>query len=490
MIKELKHYINGQWVESKNPEKLEILNPATQEVIARAPKATKEETEEAIKLAKKAFESSVWSGKSPWERAEVLHQIADKLQDNLDELTDLEVQNNGKTRREARSDVEEAASTFRFYAGLLTMPDGQTYDASGDMQTLIVKEPMGVAGLIVPWNFPLLMSVWKVAPALAAGNSILLKPAEITPVTAGKLFELMDESDLPKGVANLMMGNGSVVGQTIAESPDVDVVSFTGSTEVGRNVMRAAASNMKKVSLELGGKSPNIIFADADLETAVDYALFGIFMGSGQVCSSGSRILVQEEIYDEFVEKYVEKAKRIRVGPGNDERSQMGAIVSKKHMESILDYIRVGKEEGAILALGGNRIEKDSLDKGFFIEPTVFTHVTSAMRIVREEIFGPVVAIQKFRNEEEAVKIANDTDFGLAGAVFSTDQNKALRVIKKVRAGITWVNAYHLTSIQAPWGGYKESGIGRSLGAYGLEEYQETKQINMNMDPKPIHWFD
>jgi betaine-aldehyde dehydrogenase len=490
MIKELKHYINGQWVESSNPNKLDIINPATQKVIARAPSATKEETEEAIKIAKRTFESGIWSDQSPQERAAVLLQIADLLQENFDELRDLEVENNGKTKREAESDVEEAVNTFRYYAGLLNVPNGQVYETSGNMQTLIIKEPMGVAGLIVPWNFPLLMSVWKIAPALAAGNSILLKPAEITPMTAVKLFELMDQSDLPKGAAALIMGDGPVVGQTIAESHDVDMVSFTGSTGVGRHIMQAAAGNMKKVSLELGGKSPNIIFDDADLETAVDYSLFGIFMGSGQVCSSGSRILVQEGLYDEFVKKYIQKAKEIRVGSGNDEHSQMGAIVSEKHFKSILTYIQIGKEEGANLALGGNRIEGNGLEDGFFIEPTVFTNVSTDMRIVREEIFGPVVTIQRFKDEEEAIKIANDTEYGLAGAVFSTDQNKALRVIKKVRAGITWVNAYHLTTIQAPWGGYKQSGIGRSLSTYGLDEYQETKQININLDPAPIRWFD
>lgn len=490
MTIELKHYINGQWVESSNPNKLDIINPATQKVIARAPSATKEETEEAIKIAKRTFESGIWSDQSPQERAAVLLQIADLLQENFDELRDLEVENNGKTKREAESDVEEAVNTFRYYAGLLNVPNGQVYETSGNMQTMIIKEPMGVAGLIVPWNFPLLMSVWKIAPALAAGNSILLKPAEITPMTAVKLFELIDQSDLPKGTAALIMGDGPVVGQTIAESHDVDMVSFTGSTGVGRHIMQAAAGNMKKVSLELGGKSPNIIFDDADLETAVDYSLFGIFMGSGQVCSSGSRILVQEGLYDEFVEKYVQKAKEIRVGHGNDEHSQMGAIVSEKHFKSILNYIQIGKEEGANLALGGNRIEGNGLEDGFFIEPTVFTDVTTDMRIVREEIFGPVVTIQRFKDEEEAIKIANDTEYGLAGAVFSTDQNKALRVIKKVRAGITWVNAYHLTTIQAPWGGYKQSGIGRSLSTYGLDEYQETKQINVNLDPKPICWFD
>ncbi|GIN93424.1 betaine aldehyde dehydrogenase [Siminovitchia terrae] len=490
MTKELKLYINGEWVDSSNPETQDILNPANQEVIAKAPKATKEETEEAIKAAKAAFESGVWAGRTPQERAKVLLQIADKMEENLEELADLETMNNGKTKREALSDAEESVNTFRYYAALLNNPNGVTYEAAEDIQTMIVKEPMGVAGLIVPWNFPLLMSVWKIAPALATGNSIVLKPAEITPMTAVKVFELIDESDLPKGVANLLMGSGSVVGQTIAESHDVDVVSFTGSTGVGRGIMQAATGNLKKVNLELGGKSPNIIFEDADLETAVDYALFGIFMGSGQVCSSGSRVLVQDSIYDEFVEKYVARAKDIKVGPGNAEGSQMGAIVSGKHMESILEYIQIGKEEGANLALGGSRIERNGMEKGFFIEPTVFTNVSSDMRIVREEIFGPVVAIQRFKDEEEAIRIANDTEFGLAGAVFSKDHNKAMRVIKKVRAGITWVNAYHLTNVQAPWGGYKTSGIGRSISTNALEEYQETKQININMDPKPIQFFD
>ncbi|WP_339160745.1 aldehyde dehydrogenase family protein [Siminovitchia sp. FSL H7-0308] len=490
MTLNLKLYINGEWIESNNPDKQDILNPANQQIIAKAPKATKEETEKAIHMAKTAFESGVWSERTPQERAQTLLEIAEKMEESMDELADLEMQNNGKTRREAQADAAEAANTFRYYAGLLNQPNGQIYEASQDMQTMIVKEPMGVAGLIVPWNFPLLMSVWKMAPALAAGNSIILKPAEITPLTAVKVFELMDQTSLPKGVAHLVMGSGAIVGQTIAESDHVDIVSFTGSTGVGRQIMKAATGNLKKVSLELGGKSPNIIFDDADLETAVDYALFGIFMGAGQVCSSGSRILVQEGIYDKFVTTYVARAKAIKVGPGNEESSEVGAIVSKKHMESILEYIRIGKEEGATLLCGGKRIERDGMEKGFFIEPTVFTDVTSDMRIVREEIFGPVVVIQKFKDEEEAIKLANDTEFGLAGAVFSKDQHKAMRVIQKVRAGITWVNTYHLTNVQAPWGGYKQSGIGRSLGTYGLDEYQETKQINISLNPQPIQWFE
>ncbi len=490
MAQRYKLYINGEWVNSINQDFQDVLNPANQEIIAKAPKATKEETEKAIKVAKETFESGVWSSKTPQERATVLLQIADKMEEHAAELAQLETQNNGKVLREAEGDVADSIEVFRYYAGLIQNPTGVTYEAMEGLQTMIVKEPMGVAGLIVPWNYPLLMAAWKVAPALAAGNSIILKPAEITPTTAVKLFQFIDETDLPKGVAQLILGDGTVVGQTIAESDDVDVVSFTGSTGVGRSIMQAATGNLKKVSLELGGKSPNIIFDDADFETAVDFALFGIFYGSGQVCSSGSRVLVQEMIYDKFVEAYTKRAQQIKVGPGDDESSKAGAIVSEKHMNSILEYIRIGQAEGATLACGGKRIERDGMEKGFFIEPTVFTNVTSDMRIVKEEIFGPVVVVQKFKDEAEAIRLANDSDYGLAGAVFSTDSNKALRVIQKVRSGITWVNAYHLTNIQAPWGGYKHSGIGRSIGTYGLDEYQETKQINVNLNPQPLHWFE
>lgn len=489
MVRELKLYVNGEWLEASDPEKQDVLNPATQEVIAKAPMATKQETEAAIQFAKKTFEHGDWSERTAEQRAQVLDQIALKIESHLEELTDLEVENNGKPRREAEDDVTESAATFRYYAGLLRHKKNIVYDAAADLETRIVKEPMGVAGLIVPWNFPLLMSVWKVAPALAAGNSIVLKPAEITPMTAVRLFELIDETDLPKGTAHLLMGAGTVVGHHIAESEDVDIVSFTGSTNVGRSIMRAAAGNLKKVSLELGGKSPNLIFADADIDLAVDYALFGIFFGAGQVCSSGSRILVQDSIHDEFVAKFIHRAKHIQVGPGQRAETEMGAIVSEKHMNSILEYIELGTKEGATLACGGKRLAGDELGKGFFIEPTVFTDVTADMRIVKEEIFGPVVAIQKFTNEADAIAKANDSDYGLAGAVFSEDQQKALRVIKKVRSGITWVNTYHMTDVNGPWGGYKHSGIGRSLGTYGLDEYQETKQININLDPKPIDWF-
>lgn len=485
----LQHYINGQWVRSESEDTTRIVNPAVNETIAIAPNGTKAEIEHAIQVAYDTFHAGVWSEQSKQARADVLTEMTEKLVAHRDELASLEVENNGKTLREALGDVDESIETFRYYAALLRDEKDIIYTPDEDMQTMIVKEPIGVAGLIVPWNFPLLMSVWKIAPALAAGNTVILKPAEITPISAIRLFELMSETSLPKGVANLVLGTGAVVGQTMSESEKIDIVSFTGSTNVGKTITKAATTNMKKLSLELGGKSPNIIFADSDFEIAVDYALNGIFTGSGQVCSSGSRILVEASIYDQFVERYVERAKQIVVGPGNDEHAEMGAIVSEVHMDSILDYIKIGQNEGARLASGGKRLEGNGLEEGFFIEPTVFTDVTKDMRIVQEEIFGPVVTIQAFTTEKEAIELANDTIYGLAGAVFSNDYAKAMRVIKKVRAGITAVNNYHLTNVQAPWGGYKQSGTGRSLGPYGLDEYQETKQINVLMHPEMTNWF-
>ncbi|MGC4379247.1 aldehyde dehydrogenase family protein [Fictibacillus sp. Mic-4] len=485
----LKMYINGEWRDSRNNEKRDVINPATGEVFAQAAEGTVEDAKEAIEVAKRTFESGAWSELPPIERASYLFKIADKIDEYHDELTKLETMDNGKPHREADGDITDAANCFRYYAGLITKPDGQTYHVADPMQAMVVREPVGVCGLIVPWNYPLLMSVWKLAPALAAGNTVVFKPSEVTPVTPTKLFEIFEEVGLPKGVANMVMGAGPTVGNEIAESHDVDMVSFTGGTKTGKHIMKAAVGNMKKISLELGGKSPNIIFADSDFETAVDWALFGIFSGSGQVCSAGSRILVEESIYDKFVDRFVERAKQINVGPGDDENTEMGPLVSEQHMEKVLSYINIGKEEGARLACGGNRITKDGLEKGYFVEPTVFVDVTPDMRIVQEEIFGPVVVIQKFKDEEDAIKLANGTDYGLAGGVFTVDGAKALRVIKKLRAGITWINTYHPTYNEAPWGGYKQSGIGRSLGTFGLEEFQEIKQININLQVEPIGWF-
>ncbi len=482
-------YVNGEWRESSNQEKRTIINPANGKGIAYAPEGTIEDAKYAIEVARTAFDSGIWSATSTAERASYLFKIADEIDKNMEELVYLETMDNGKMYREAEGDIGDAAACFRYYAGLITKPDGQTYHVADPMQAMVVREPVGVCGLIVPWNYPLLMSVWKIAPALAAGNTIVFKPSEVTPITATKLFEILEKVGLPKGVANMVMGAGPIVGNEIAASNKVDMISFTGGTKTGKHIMRTAADNMKKISLELGGKSPNIIFADADFETAIDYALFGIYAGSGQVCSAGSRILVEEKIYDKFVNSFVERAQQINVGPGDNPESEMGPLVSQEHMEKVLRYIEIGKDEGANVACGGRRIMEDGKGDGFFIEPTVFVNVKPDMRIVQEEIFGPVVVIQKFKDEQEAIELANGTEYGLAGGVFTVDGAKAMRVIRKLRAGITWINSYHPTYNEAPWGGYKQSGIGRSLGTFGLEEFQEIKQININLEVEPIGWF-
>ncbi|MDC7723480.1 aldehyde dehydrogenase family protein [Priestia sp. YIM B13446] len=483
----LNMYINGEW--KKAEKQRPTVNPATGEVIGYAAEGSAEDMKAAIKAAREAFDSGIWSETSASERAAILFKIADKLEEAKEELAALETMDNGKPYREAEADVEDAAACFRYYAGLITKPDGQTYSVPAPMQAMVIKEPIGVCGLIVPWNYPLLMSVWKIAPALAAGNTIVFKPSEVTPVTPTKLFEILESVGLPKGVANLVMGAGDTVGNTLIQDKRVDKISFTGGTVTGKHIMRQAAENVTKVSLELGGKSPNIIFADADFETAVDYALFGIFAGSGQICAAGSRILVEESIAERFIERFAERAQKIKVGNGMEQEIEMGPLVSEEHMEKVLKYVEIGKQEGAHLVCGGNRITSSGLEKGFFVEPTVFSNVTSNMKIVQDEIFGPVVVIQTFKDEKEAIKLANDTEYGLAGSVFTTDGAKALRVIKKLRAGITWVNTYHFTFNEAPWGGYKQSGIGRGLGTFGLEEFQEVKQININLQVEPIGWF-
>jgi betaine-aldehyde dehydrogenase len=486
----LKMYVNGEWVDAQSGKTREIVNPANGEVIALAAEGDVEDARHAIQVARQAFDSGEWAEMPAAERARCLFAIADKLEARAEEIARLETLDNGKPLRESRFDVADAAGCFRYYAGLATKPDGQTYHVADPVQAMVVREPVGVCGLIVPWNYPLLMAVWKIAPALAAGNTIVFKPSEVTPVTARTLFEIIEEVGIPKGVANMVMGPGPTVGHELAASHLVDKISFTGGTATGRSIMTAAAGNIKKISLELGGKSPNIVFADADFDTAVDYALFGIFANQGQVCSAGSRLLLEESIHDRFVERLVERAKHIRVGAGDDPATEMGPLVSQAHMEKVLRYIELGKAEGARLVCGGNRLTANGLDKGYFVEPTIFVDTTPEMRIVQDEIFGPVLAVQKFKDEEDAIRLANNTVYGLAGGVFTQDGAKAMRVIKKLRAGITWINCYHPTYNEAPWGGYKQSGIGRGLGTFGFDEFTEVKQININLQVQPIGWFE
>ncbi|MNO57181.1 Betaine aldehyde dehydrogenase [compost metagenome] len=485
-----KMYIDGEWVTSSSGEIREIINPATGKVIAVVAEGTAEDVKKAVAAAKKAFYEDGWMETTAIERASYLYKIADKLESMEKEFSEIDTLDNGKPLRETVADVQDGVACLRYYAGLVNKPSGQIYEVPDpNMQSMVVREPIGVCGQIIPWNYPLLMALWKIAPALAAGNTIVFKPSEVTPLSAIKLFEVIESVGIPKGVANLVMGAGAIVGHEIAANMDIDKVAFTGGTKTGRSIMQAATGNIKNISLELGGKSPNIVFADADFETAVDYALFGIFCNQGQVCSAGSRLILEDKIYAHFIEKLVERAKKIKVGFGVDPETEMGPLVSKIQMDKVLNYIEIGKKEGAKLVCGGNKINTEELKDGFFVEPTIFIDTTPDMTIVKEEIFGPVLVVQKFTGEEEAIKLANDTVYGLAGAVFTQDGAKAMRVIKKLRAGITWVNSYHPTFNEAPWGGYKQSGIGRELGTFGLEEYTEVKQININLKPEPLYWF-
>ncbi|UOF90975.1 aldehyde dehydrogenase family protein [Fodinisporobacter ferrooxydans] len=482
-------YIDGKWVESVSGDTREVINPANGEIIGIVTEGSVEDAKKAIEAARRAFYDDGWMNSKARHRAELLLQISNKLEQRKEEFAYLETLDNGKTLRESLNDVEDAVNQLRYYAGLATKPHGQTYDVPDDIQAMVVREPIGVVGLIVPWNYPLVMANQKIAAAIAAGCTVIIKPAQQTPLSVIRLFEIIDEVGFPPGVVNLVLGAGSKVGAELVRNPDVDKISFTGGTDTGIQLMKSAADTVKKISLELGGKSPNIVFADADLETAIDYALFAIFANQGQVCSAGSRLLLEESIYERFVPELVARAKTIKVGPGWIDGIEMGPLISEDHMNTVLDYVQIGLSEGATLLSGGKRIVEDGLSDGYFVEPTIFTDTRPDMRIVQEEIFGPVLAIQTFKTEEEAIQLANGTNFGLAAAVFTNDGAKAHRVIRQMRAGITWINTYHPTFNEAPWGGYKQSGIGRDLGTYGFEEYLETKQINVNLKVEPSGFF-
>ncbi|WP_134684042.1 aldehyde dehydrogenase family protein [Brevibacillus migulae] len=484
-----KMYIDGQWVESVSGESFPVINPANGEIIARVTKGTREDARLAISAARRAFDESGWADTPARTRAELLNKAADLIEQRADEFAEVDTRNNGKPLRESAYDVQDAVNQLRYYAGLCTKPQGQTYDVPDEIQAFVVREPIGVVGAITCWNYPLVMNVQKVAPALAAGNTLVLKPADLTPLSTIMLFECLEAAGFPAGVANLVTGPGHVVGDEISRHEWVDKVAFTGGTETGIAIMKNAADTVKKLSLELGGKSPNIVFADADFETAVDYALFAIFANQGEVCSAGSRLLLEAAIYDRFLVRLVDRAQKIVVGDGFHPDTEMGPLISEAHMNRVLSYIQGGIEEGARLLCGGKRLLRDGLDKGYFVEPTIFEADSSDLRIVQEEIFGPVLVVQKFHTEAEAIRLANGTKYGLAGAVFTNDGAKAQRVIRKLRAGITWINTYHPTFNEAPWGGYKQSGIGRELGTYGYEAYTEVKQININLQVKPSGWF-
>ncbi len=487
-----KMFIDGSWVEGSGGKSAPTYNPANGEILAMMTEGTEEDVKKAVAAAKKSFyETREWRDMDVQVRSDMILKIADAIEAEKDVFAKLDCLDLGKPLREAEADVDDAIHCFRYYAGAMKTPCGGYYEVNegfGKMHTYTIHEPVGVCGLITPWNYPLLMGVWKLAPALAAGNSVVFKPSSNCVLSSVHLFEIFEKVGLPKGCANLVLGPGSVVGNTLAESEDVDMITFTGSTEVGQSIMRAAAGNIKKIGLELGGKSPNVIFAGADLDGAVEWAMIGIFLNQGEVCAAGSRIIIEKSIKDRFLEKLIKKTKAMTIGDPM-KNPDIGPLVTEGHMKKVLDYIDKGVAEGAKLVCGGKRYTEGECANGYYVLPTIFDGCTSDMTIVKEEIFGPVVTIQTFETEQEAIDLANETEYGLAGAVFTTDGARALRVIREIRAGITWINCYNPTYNEAPWGGYKRSGIGRELGIHGLEEYQEVKQININLNPGTVGWY-
>ncbi|HEY3930713.1 MAG TPA: aldehyde dehydrogenase family protein [Candidatus Koribacter sp.] len=479
-------FIGGQFVESNTGNSFPVYDPSTEEVIAECPAGNAKDVDRAVAAARRAFDEGNWASTTAQERGRILFRLAEKIRANATALAELECRNSGKPIVEAEYDIADCATCFEYYGGLATKVTGQVNPVPDNAVSLSLKEPIGVAGQIIPWNYPLAMAAWKLAPAIAAGCTVVLKPAEQTPLTVLELAKHFEDVGLPAGVVNIVTGFGEDAGAPIVAHPDVDKIAFTGSGAVGKAIMREAANTLKRVSLELGGKSPNIFFADADFEAAIDGALFGVFINQGEVCSAGSRILVERPIYKKFVEAMSEKAKLVKLGPPLERETKMGPLVSKEQYERVRSYQEIGKKEAKVAA-GGNR-PKD-FAKGYYVEPTIFYDVDNGARIAREEIFGPVASVIPFDNESDGLRIANDSPFGLAAAVWTRDIFKAFRMVKKIRVGIVWVNHMQPTYFEAPWGGYKQSGFGRELGPWGIEEYLETKQVHINLSEQPIGWY-
>jgi betaine-aldehyde dehydrogenase len=483
-------FIGGQWVDAESGKTFNSINPATGEVLAEVAEADKADIDKAVEAARRAFEGR-WSKVSARDRGRLLYKLAQLIDTRAKELAALETADNGKPIRESLYvDLPEVVEHFEYFAGMATKIEGETIPVPGRLFNYTVREPVGVCGAIIPWNYPLVMAAWKLAPALAAGNTVVLKPAEQTPVTALELGKLIQEAGFPDGVVNIVPGFGETAGAALASHPGIDKIAFTGSTEVGKKIARAAAENLTKVSLELGGKSPNIIFADADLEQAVNGALMGIFFNQGQVCTAGSRIFVDERIKEDFLAQFRERAERIRLGDPMDKQTQMGPQVSEEQLKKVKYYVHLAHEEGATLVTGGEQPQLEgALARGYFFRPTIFADVKNEMRVAQEEIFGPVAAVITFKDEEELIEQANRTIYGLSAGVWTRDIMRAHRLAREIRAGVVWINTYNIFNAASPFGGYKQSGYGREMGKHAIELYTQVKSVWIDLSGRPLGWY-
>jgi aldehyde dehydrogenase (NAD+) len=481
--------INGERVESSSGETFTTYNPATGEPVAKVAKGTKEDAERAVQAARQAFDYGKWRHFPVNKRARILNKIASIMRSRFNELVELEILDTGKALTAAQGQVMQAIEDFEFYAGAIVSHRGTVNNMPGAFHNFTEKEPVGVCAQIIPWNYPLMMAAWKIAPAIAAGCSVVVKPASLTPLTCIVLAEICREAGVPEGVVNVVTGLGSEVGNYLVEHLLVDKVAFTGSTPVGKNIMEKASKTLKRVTLELGGKSPNIIFEDADLDAAVNGSLFGIFYNTGQSCEARSRLYVHENIYDQFMEKFVEKTKKLKLGNPFDQGTHVGAVISREQLEVIDGYVQSAVQEGATIVTGGKEAKVEGYENGYWYEPTIITDVHHGMKVVKEEIFGPVVVVMKFSDEKEAIKLANDSEYGLGSAIWTKDHARALRVAKQIQAGIVMINSPFSAFPGTPFGGYKQSGFGRELCVETLDLYTETKSILSYYGSRPLNPF-
>lgn len=483
-------FIGGEWRHASDGGTRDIVNPAAGSVTAVVDEATPDDARDAIAAARATFDAGVWPNTPMAERVALLERIAELLQDDKEELAELETRDTGKTLVESRIDIDDVTSVFRYYAKLAGIQADRVVDVGNPaVISRIVHEPIGVCVLIAPWNYPLLQMSWKVAPALAAGCTMVAKPSEVTPLSTIAFVHLLEEAGVPPGVVNLVQASGATIGDALTDSSDVDLISFTGGAVTGRRIAEVAAKHVSKVALELGGKNPHIVFADADFETAVDHVLTGVFLHSGQVCSAGTRLIVEEPIADDFVAALVARAEKIRVGNGFDPASETGPLVSESHRAKVENYVALGISEGAKLVTGGTRPSDPALEMGSFFLPTIFDRCDRSMRIVTEETFGPILTVERFTDEAEAIALGNDTEYGLAAGVRTSDPARGERVVRALRHGTVWLNDFGYYTASAEWGGFGKSGNGRELGPTGLAEYQEIKHIWQNTAPEPAGWF-